>query len=271
MYFFVIFFCLVLLVENQLCTLILSLVCFVLLGFYYCFYLFCKNSLTFFSYLQNEIYFCNSVLLNKIIINLVDNIYFLDKVLILLIDLFLWLDMVRFYNCRFVCLFLILFVCCLYCGCVINRAVFFGCGLLYVLLGFTLFGLNRRFFVSICFLCCIVRVSFIFVFHTFFVYLNNINILIRHLRSSWSPFFLCFLLCLLERLTLLIRPITLSFRIRINIVAGHLIFDFIILFCFLFVGSFVWGFGVGFILFESFVCLVQSFVYLLLYSLYFLD
>nr|ABK92249.1 ATP synthase F0 subunit 6 [Hydatina physis] len=92
-----------------------------------------------------------------------------------------------------------------------------------------------------------------------------------HLAPAGAPPFLMPLLVLIETVSLMIRPLTLTVRLIANISAGHIVMSLIanslvssgmmaILPVFLL--------NVGYNMFEVFVCLIQSYIFSLLVKLY---
>ena len=126
---------------------------------------------------------------------------------------------------------------------------------------------------------CQVVVSFSysrFMWTTLFVsgLMYKINSVLGHLRPLGSPYGLITMLNYNELLSLLIRPFTLSLRLRIKISTGHI---FIILlrsgglirfFNFEIVWLFVYVLTFFYILFEFGICGLQSFVFRLLGTQY---
>lgn len=78
-----------------------------------------------------------------------------------------------------------------------------------------------------------------------------------------SPWYLVPFLCLVEVVSILVRPITLCFRLLANMVAGHVL---ITLICKIEV---VWALGSVFGVLELAVAIVQAFVFSILISVYF--
>lgn len=85
-----------------------------------------------------------------------------------------------------------------------------------------------------------------------------------HLLPIGTPWILCPIIILIETVRLLIRPITLSVRLVANITMGHLVLRLM--------GDSMIGVGRlivgGYVLFEFFVCRLQSYVFTLLVRLY---
>lgn len=92
-----------------------------------------------------------------------------------------------------------------------------------------------------------------------------------HLTPRSSGVVLGPFLAIVETVSSLIRPLSLAFRIAANITAGHVILGLVSsglgyivrdgIYTLLFI-------GVGYILFESLVCLIQAYVFVLLVSIY---
>nr|AUF70005.1 ATP synthase F0 subunit 6 [Lampsilis powellii] len=85
-----------------------------------------------------------------------------------------------------------------------------------------------------------------------------------HLLPIGTPWILCPIMILIETVSLLIRPITLSVRLVANMTMGHLVLS-LMGDSMIGVGSLIVG---GYVLFEFFVCSLQSYVFTLLVSLY---
>nr|YP_003354976.1 ATP synthase F0 subunit 6 [Venustaconcha ellipsiformis]ACQ91030.1 ATP synthase F0 subunit 6 [Venustaconcha ellipsiformis] len=85
-----------------------------------------------------------------------------------------------------------------------------------------------------------------------------------HLLPIGTPWVLCPIMILIETVSLLIRPITLSVRLVANMTMGHLVLSLM--------GDKMIGLGSlvvgGYVLFEFFVCSLQAYVFTLLVSLY---
>lgn len=86
------------------------------------------------------------------------------------------------------------------------------------------------------------------------------------LLPSGSPLYLAPLLVIIEVISLIIRPITLSVRLAANISAGHLIIALI--------GSYLIQYNsllfvvAGYFIFEFGICIIQAYVFVLLLALY---
>nr|UXG58558.1 ATP synthase F0 subunit 6 [Dermacentor albipictus] len=103
-----------------------------------------------------------------------------------------------------------------------------------------------------------------------FLILNKINMMMAHFVPLGSPIFLSFFMVIIETVSNLIRPITLSVRLMANMISGHLLlhllssismFGEIYLFLSL-------PFMMILLLLESAVAFIQSFVFVILISLY---
>nr|UXG58609.1 ATP synthase F0 subunit 6 [Dermacentor albipictus]UXG58635.1 ATP synthase F0 subunit 6 [Dermacentor albipictus]UXG58700.1 ATP synthase F0 subunit 6 [Dermacentor albipictus] len=103
-----------------------------------------------------------------------------------------------------------------------------------------------------------------------FLILNKINMMMAHFVPLGSPIFLSFFMVIIETVSNLIRPITLSVRLMANMISGHLLlhllssismFGEIYLFLSL-------PFLMILLLLESAVAFIQSFVFVILISLY---
>ena len=101
----------------------------------------------------------------------------------------------------------------------------------------------------------------------------NNSLTVAHLTPKNRPTGLIFILVLIELISLLIRPITLRLRLAVNIMAGHVIRSLIggavTSLCLPAIGAYFGQFFI--VLLESGVCLVQGYVFGLLYILYLKD
>ena len=81
-------------------------------------------------------------------------------------------------------------------------------------------------------------------------------------------------LSIIESVRILVRPITLSFRLGANITAGHVILSLISLyvarglFCSFFSFLFLFFIQMGYIIFEVGICFLQGYIFCLLLTLY---
>lgn len=94
---------------------------------------------------------------------------------------------------------------------------------------------------------------------------------LAHLQPMGSPSFLNPFLCVIEMVSLCVRPITLSVRLTANLTTGHILMALL--------GSSFFGSGVFFLclvsfigafyfIFEMAVCFIQSYIFTLLSVLY---
>lgn len=103
-----------------------------------------------------------------------------------------------------------------------------------------------------------------------FGWLKNTNFIFVHLVPQGTPFVLIFFMVLIERLSNIIRPFTLSIRLTANIIAGHLLLTLLRIF----VPNFFLFYLVILILqlilliLEVSVSLIQSYVFVILIILY---
>lgn len=97
---------------------------------------------------------------------------------------------------------------------------------------------------------------------------------VAHFLPDGAPEWLNPFLVLIETTRILVRPITLSFRLAANITAGHIVLTLIRLYC---VGAifssttsflFLLTLSSGYIAFELAICLIQAYIFCLLLSLY---
>ena len=97
----------------------------------------------------------------------------------------------------------------------------------------------------------------------FFFLIINININIRHFLPVRSPTSIIIILVVIETISVLIRPLSLRVRLISNITSRHLIIHLVsevrILMIFLLILL---------ILFEFFVCFIQSYIFFLLLNIY---
>lgn len=97
---------------------------------------------------------------------------------------------------------------------------------------------------------------------------------IAHFLPDGAPEWLNPFLVIIETTRIIVRPITLSFRLAANMTAGHIVLTLIRLYC---VGAifsstssflFLLTLSRGYIAFELAICLIQAYIFCLLLSLY---
>nr|BDQ44246.1 ATP synthase F0 subunit 6 [Amynthas glaucus] len=97
---------------------------------------------------------------------------------------------------------------------------------------------------------------------------------IAHLLPDGAPDWLNPFLVIIETTSIVVRPLTLSFRLAANMSAGHIVLSLIGIYC-----ASAWftsTFGtsmlilttLGYVLFEFAICLIQAYIFCLLLSLY---
>ena len=101
-----------------------------------------------------------------------------------------------------------------------------------------------------------------------FSFYYNFYSQLSHFIPLGTPFFLVWFLFLVELVSRLIRPITLSVRLLANVLAGHLLITLLSNFL-LFVKFRVFPAFILLLLFEFCVSLIQSYIFVTLLSLYF--
>nr|UXG58542.1 ATP synthase F0 subunit 6 [Dermacentor albipictus]UXG58550.1 ATP synthase F0 subunit 6 [Dermacentor albipictus] len=103
-----------------------------------------------------------------------------------------------------------------------------------------------------------------------FLILNKINMMMAHFVPLGSPIFLSFFMVIIETVSNLIRPITLSVRLMANMISGHLLLH--LLSSISMFGNIYLLLSLPFmmilLLLESAVAFIQSFVFVILISLY---
>nr|YP_010838237.1 ATP synthase F0 subunit 6 [Clavisyllis tenjini]WGF21046.1 ATP synthase F0 subunit 6 [Clavisyllis tenjini] len=107
-------------------------------------------------------------------------------------------------------------------------------------------------------------------------FLFNPSTFTASLLPGGAPDWLNPFLVIVESISIIARPITLSFRLAANMTAGHLILSLMgsYLISLLLNSSFSFssfislGLGMGYILFEIGICLIQSYIFCLLLTLY---
>jgi F-type H+-transporting ATPase subunit a len=93
---------------------------------------------------------------------------------------------------------------------------------------------------------------------------------VSHFIPHGTPKIMAPLVMFLEMISFLIRPLSLSLRLGINIMAGHIILEVICLFCVMMgiFGLFPFLFSVVISCFEFGVCILQAYIFTLLTSVY---
>nr|UMI33331.1 ATP synthase F0 subunit 6 [Candidula unifasciata unifasciata] len=95
---------------------------------------------------------------------------------------------------------------------------------------------------------------------------------LAHLAPSGAPLALTPFLVLIETVSILIRPLTLTVRLMANISAGHIVLGLVANSLTTLVGNIflipVLLLSTGYMLFEFFVCIIQAYIFTLLISLY---
>nr|QLD96989.1 ATP synthase F0 subunit 6 [Amblyomma marmoreum] len=102
-----------------------------------------------------------------------------------------------------------------------------------------------------------------------FSFLNKFNKMMTHLVPLGSPILLSFFMVLIESVSNLIRPITLSVRLTANMISGHLLIH-LLSSMMMEMSLFILMFFIMILLLilETAVALIQSFVFMTLISLY---
>nr|ALO81905.1 ATP synthase subunit 6 [Cernuella virgata] len=95
---------------------------------------------------------------------------------------------------------------------------------------------------------------------------------IAHLAPQGAPLGLAPFLVLIETISIMIRPLTLTVRLMANISAGHIVLGLLANSLTAMVSSLMvlplLGLSIGYMLFEFFVALIQAYIFTLLISLY---
>nr|QLD97145.1 ATP synthase F0 subunit 6 [Hyalomma rufipes] len=103
-----------------------------------------------------------------------------------------------------------------------------------------------------------------------FSFINKFNKSMAHLVPLGSPMFLSFFMVIIETVSNMIRPITLSVRLTANMISGHLLIH--LLSSILNLSKILFFFSIPFMLLllilETAVALIQSFVFVVLMTLY---
>nr|ACY09452.1 ATP synthase F0 subunit 6 [Macrocentrus camphoraphilus] len=101
-------------------------------------------------------------------------------------------------------------------------------------------------------------------------WLNNMEFMFIHLVPSGTPFFLMFFMVLIETLSNLIRPLTLSIRLTANMIAGHLLLVLLSIFILDLMQFYmiILIFQILLMMLEIGVSIIQSYVFVILMILY---
>nr|UNO54304.1 ATP synthase F0 subunit 6 [Amblyomma sp.] len=151
-----------------------------------------------------------------------------------------------------------------------NKNLIFLISIFIMILFSNFFGLFPFIFTPSSHLIFTMLLSFPFWFSfLIFSMMNKFNKIMSHLVPLGSPIYLSFLMVLIETVSNLIRPITLSVRLTANMISGHLLIhllssmmveiDFFIFLLFLMILL---------LILETAVAFIQSFVFMMLISLY---
>lgn len=148
--------------------------------------------------------------------------------------------------------------------------IFFICLFIFILLN-NFLGLFSYIFTRSRHLVFSLRISLsIWIGLIFFGWIKNIKFIFSHLLPIGTPFGLIFFIVLIETLSNIIRPLTLSIRLTANIIAGHLLLTllrrfipnvFIIYIIFLVLQILL-------LILEIAVSVIQSYVFVILLILY---
>ncbi len=97
---------------------------------------------------------------------------------------------------------------------------------------------------------------------------------VAHFLPDGAPDWLNPFLVLIETTRIMVRPLTLSFRLAANIRAGHIVLRLVGIYCAasIFTSSFgtliLLSVSIGYLLFEVAICIIQAYIFCLLLSLY---
>nr|BDQ43596.1 ATP synthase F0 subunit 6 [Pheretima mutabilis] len=97
---------------------------------------------------------------------------------------------------------------------------------------------------------------------------------IAHLLPDGAPDWLNPFLVIIETTSIVVRPLTLSFRLAANMSAGHIVLSLVGIYCASAWFTSIFGTSMlilttlGYILFEFAICLIQAYIFCLLLSLY---
>nr|QVV23869.1 ATP synthase subunit 6 [Hyalomma scupense] len=104
----------------------------------------------------------------------------------------------------------------------------------------------------------------------FYTFINKFNKSMSHMVPMGSPMFLSFFMVIIETISNMIRPITLSIRLTANMISGHLLIH--LLSSTLSLGKSYFILSIPFmmilLILETAVALIQSFVFVILMTLY---
>nr|BDQ44454.1 ATP synthase F0 subunit 6 [Pheretima okutamaensis] len=98
--------------------------------------------------------------------------------------------------------------------------------------------------------------------------------MVAHLLPDGAPDWLNPFLVIIETTSVVVRPLTLSFRLAANMSAGHIVLSLVGIYCAAawFTSSFAASLLIlttlGYVLFEFAICLIQAYIFCLLLSLY---
>uniref|UniRef100_A0AB74RXP5 ATP synthase subunit a n=1 Tax=Echinolaelaps echidninus TaxID=2759148 RepID=A0AB74RXP5_9ACAR len=151
------------------------------------------------------------------------------------------------------------------------KVFFFFMGLFWFVCMNNFLGLFPYIFTSTSHLSVTLGISLnLWILFMLFGWLNKMNLMFAHLVPLGSPIYLSFFMVLIETVSNLIRPITLSVRLAANMIAGHLLltllsnlseYNFIIF-------PFSLPVMISLMILEMAVSLIQSYVFITLLSLY---
>nr|YP_009773268.1 ATP synthase F0 subunit 6 [Meitanaphis microgallis]QIZ12428.1 ATP synthase F0 subunit 6 [Meitanaphis microgallis] len=102
-------------------------------------------------------------------------------------------------------------------------------------------------------------------FYIIFSTFNNTKNMISHLIPLNTPIYLAPFMTLIETMSIMIRPLSLSIRLTANLIAGHLLMTLLNFNSFMFIIIMIQMFMM---MFEMCVALIQSYVFSILTSLY---
>nr|BDQ44480.1 ATP synthase F0 subunit 6 [Amynthas phaselus] len=97
---------------------------------------------------------------------------------------------------------------------------------------------------------------------------------VAHLLPDGAPDWLNPFLVIIETTSMIVRPLTLSFRLAANMSAGHIVLSLVGIYCAsawftsMFGTSMLILITLGYVMFEFAICLIQAYIFCLLLSLY---